>query len=148
MEKETIINHILKNAIINSGQDLSTTLHGLSKGEIGVLGYLSFIENNVSAKVLSENLKISSARVAKLLNTLENKSYIIRIKDKNDKRKIVVMITEDGSSLIHKMRNRLHDTISYIIDELGMEEVLHYLNTTQKIKEMISNQEGDISCFK
>lgn len=148
MEKETIINHILQNAIINSGQDLFTTLHGLSKGEIGVLGYLSFIENNVSAKVLSENLKISSARVAKLLNTLENKSYIIRIKDKNDKRKIVVTITDDGSSLIRKMRNGLHDTISYIIDELGMEEVLHYLNTTQKIKEMISNQEGGISCFK
>lgn len=148
MKKEELINHILQNTIKNIGPDLSTKLHGLSKGEIGTLYYLTFIEDNISAGVLAEMLQISSARVAKLLNTLEKKNYIIRVKDEHDKRKIVVKITDDGKNLITSMRNNVCDMLSYIIDEIGMDDILTYLNITKKIKLLIMEKEGGKVCCR
>ncbi len=50
-------------------------------GEIGVLSMLAFDQNPVTAGELSEKLNVTTARIARILNSLESKQYIRR---KND----------------------------------------------------------------
>lgn len=44
-----------------------------SKGETGILAYLTFIKNNITAGELSDEFNVSSARIASVLNSLAKK---------------------------------------------------------------------------
>ena len=45
------------------------------RGEVGVLNYLACDKNEATAGKLSEKLNVTTARVASILNSLENKKY-------------------------------------------------------------------------
>ena len=49
------------------------------RGEVGVLNYLAFDKNEATAGKLSEKLNVTTARVASILNSLENKKYYYTI---------------------------------------------------------------------
>ena len=67
-----------------------------SKGEMGILIYLTFQKDGVTSGQLSEALQVSTGRVASALKSLEKKQLIIRRTDGVDKRKVNVYITDKG----------------------------------------------------
>lgn len=80
------------------------------RGEYGVLRYLMYVQDAVSAGVLTEQLHVVPGRMTDTLKSLENKGLIIRCKDKTDKRKVNVCITEEGKKeAVEKRTNIKHD---------------------------------------
>ena len=67
-----------------------------SQGETGALLYLTFVQDGISPTKLAEILNVSLPRVASVLNSLQLKNLIQKMKDNKDKRKTVVHITERG----------------------------------------------------
>ena len=123
----------------NTTESISDTLKDFTKGEIGVLSYLSFDKDGVTAGELSEYLNVSTARTASILNSLENKEYINRNEDNIDKRKIVVNITGKGKELALKTKKDLIEKITFIIDSLEEDEIKEYLRILIKIKKILNN---------
>ena len=88
----------------------------LHRGELAILGYLHDKQNIVTPSVLSDFMKISTARVTASLNNLEKKGFITRCHSKDDRRKVNVAITRcqrtDTNSQTHlrldRMVNILH----------------------------------------
>ncbi len=92
------------------------------RGEYGVLRYLLYVENGVSAGVLTEQLHVVPGRMTDILTSLEQKGWIQRCKDKNDRRKIKVGITERGEIEARKMREYIHKEYEGLFQILGKKD--------------------------
>ena len=143
MKSEKVISEFFEKLMSSSKCSLEKIVNDFTKGEIGVLRYLS---NNkeVNSKDLSEFLEVSTARVASILNSLENKKLIIRESDLDDKRKTLVNITDDGVKLTQEMKDEISKRIEYIIKEIGVEEFKKYLDMTVKVGGILEKYEEDI----
>ncbi len=124
----------------NSSSSLAEVLNDFNRGEIGVLSYLAFNKNKVSAGELSEKLNVTTARIASILNSLENKECVERKEDNLDKRKTLVFITVKGKSLASNTKNEVIKKIIKVIEEVGYEEIKNYIKTATKIKKVLEEQ--------
>lgn len=61
-------------------------LADLAKGELFVLNYLMVHQDPVHPKELSQQMMVSTARVAALLNRMEEEGLIVRLPDSRDNR--------------------------------------------------------------
>lgn len=62
-----------------------------------------YAKDNIPQETLSKSQKINDATVTRALVRLENKGYIERIPNKNDKRKKMVLLTEKGREITDKV---------------------------------------------
>lgn len=92
------------------------------RGEYGVLRYLLYVEDGVSAGVLTEQLHVVPGRMTDILTSLEQKGWIKRSRDKNDRRKIKVCITDTGKVEARKMREYIHKEYQGLFEILGKED--------------------------
>ena len=103
------------------------------RGELFVLNYLSTQEGDVHPKELSERMAVSTARIANLLNHLEEKKLVQRHVDPQDNRQFIVVLTEDGRQLIEKIRSDLLIDIRALLERLGPEDTEAFLRILKKL---------------
>lgn len=108
-------------------------LSKLTVGSLFVLNYLAFHDNNVHPKELSEKMAVSSARIAKLLNYLEEKGMAQRHVDPEDNRQIIVVLTELGRQEIHRVRAEALPFLCDMLEKLGPEDAEAYIRIEKKI---------------
>lgn len=106
-----------------------------SKGEFGVLNFLLDHENEVDITpgMLCEHSPITSARIAVILNKLEEKHCVIRKDCLLDKRKTLVYLTDSGRELITNRRHELHSEVANELRALGEKDTLEYIRILNKI---------------
>lgn len=138
MNQEELAKSLLKQLRCNTEISLSDLLNDFSRGEIGVLSYLVCEKNEVSAGELSTQLNVTTARIAKILKSLEAKKYIIRKKEEKDKRKTVVAITKKGKELAKTTEKEIIRKITKVIAEIGEEQIKEYIKMALKISEILN----------
>lgn len=94
-----------------------------TRGEMCILNYLYDQDVPTQPGELRSIMEASSARVAAVLRTLENKGQIERCVDENDRRKVLVNITEDGRKLVEMRRREVQAYFAQIICQLGEDDV-------------------------
>ena len=104
-----------------------------SRGELCLLMHLKRQSDLVLPSELSEVMSVSTARIARLLNTLEDRGLIQRSMDLSDRRKIVVNLTEAGERYLKEVYKRTHRRASAVIDALGAEETETFIRIAEKI---------------
>lgn len=124
---------LLKNRIdflqVPANQEISS----LIKGEFFVLNYLITHDNQAYPKNLYRKMAVSSARIAALLNHMEEKQLVIRHEDVKDNRQVIVSLTEKGMELIKKRRAEVLQDIVQLLEYLGPEDAENYLRIQKKI---------------
>jgi DNA-binding MarR family transcriptional regulator len=77
---------------------------GLNRGEVGVLGALRFAgpEQQLSPTRLFKGLMLSSAGITSRLDRLEHRGYVKRRRDPNDRRGVLVELTDAGREVLDK----------------------------------------------
>ena len=140
MNYEAIVEEILVKVKVNAEKTISEVLNEFTKGEVGVLAYLVFEKNNVTPGELSERINVTSARIASILNSLENKKYIKRNVNDTDKRKILVTVTEEGKANVEEAKNKLINKISSVFEQLGEEDTKEYIRLVSKINDILSKE--------
>lgn len=138
MNYEEIAEEIFIELKNNTQTSLEEMLGDFNKGEIGVLGYLAFDEDRVTSGMLSEKLNVTTPRIASILNSLENKGYIMRYSDSNDKRKSLVTITSKGMQLAKSVKSDLLDKIISVIKEINYDDVKEYIRINKEIKNILN----------
>ncbi len=118
----------------------------MDRGILFVLHYLDMNqEQDICAGDLVNILDVSSARVASLLNDLEQKEYVKREKDENDHRKVFIRLTEKGHQEIKDKTQKARKVFNYVADKVGIEKIRSTLETIQEInqtlKEVRANEE-------
>lgn len=103
------------------------------KGELFVLNYLMTHEKIVHPKELSEKMAVTTARIASLLNHMEEKQLVERCPDPEDNRQIIVRLTDAGRDAIRKARMEALRLVTAMLEDLGEEDARNYIRIQKKI---------------
>ena len=108
-------------------------LADLAKGELFVLNYLMVHQDPVHPKELSQQMMVSTARVAALLNRMEEEGLIVRLPDSRDNRQTIITPTQFGIQFVQEHRTGLVDVMAQALELLGPEDAQNYLRIQKKI---------------
>lgn len=97
------------------------------RGEYGVLRYLSFVQDKVSAGILTDQLHVVPGRMTDILNSLENKKMVERRADEEDRRRVLVCITDEGKQQAYEMRQEISKEYQGMFQILGREDTLELI---------------------
>lgn len=115
-------------------------INEFARGEFFVLNYLLVHEDTAYPKELSREMKVSSARIAALLNQTDKKGWTMRTADAEDSRQTLITMTESGREAIMNKKKEIFDMVVEMLQELGEEDAQELLrikrriNTNQKNK--------------
>lgn len=109
-------------------------------GEVFVLCFINeHCRDTILPKAISDAMGVSSARVAVILNDLENKELITREIDKNDRRNIVVKLTMSGRDAAEKHKRKFVQKITVLLKMMGEHDAREYVRIMGKLAEVISS---------
>lgn len=111
----------------------SQQMSKMVRGELFVLNYLATHEKVIHPKELSEKMAVSTARIASLLNHMEQKKLILRYTDRDDSRQVVVVLTDEGRKVIQNVRSEVLSQICAMLESLGPEDAENYVRIHNKI---------------
>ena len=97
------------------------------RGEYGTLHYLTYVKNNESPGEISKYLHIVPGRMTDILSSLEYKGYIVRERDSEDRRRVVVSITKEGITEEKKRRMAIRQEYRGLLKKLGREDTLELI---------------------
>ena len=106
-------------------------LHNIAKSES---------ENNFNLLDIQNNTYLSKSGVSKMLAALEEKGYLIRELDKNNRRKIVITITEKGCKAIEHLDCIVDDYLTEYIKAVGedyLKQLFTILNRLEEVNENV-----------
>lgn len=115
-------------------------LSKVMKGEIFVLNYLKNHDNHAHPKDLSDEMMVSTARVAVILNHLEQDGLIMRIPDEKDNRQIIVKLGEKGISLLSEHHQEVVRSMVKILERLGEQDAQEYVRIQKKLMGILSER--------
>ena len=141
MDVENMAEMLFQQIKEGTSTPISEMLDEFNCGEIGVLSTLAFDQNPVTAGELSEKLNVTTARIARILNSLESKQYIRRKNDGTARRNRFVTITKKGKELADSTKKEIMDKIVQVIQEVGYDEIQTYISIVLKIRSVLNNQD-------
>lgn len=115
-------------------------LKGFLQGEIFVLQYLFRKVEPAVPGDISKVMGISTARIATALNGLENKGLISRQIDKEDRRRILVHLTEAGKESAIEYQDKVYKNVEQTLIALGEQDAKEYVRIMGRLAE-ISNSD-------
>lgn len=89
------------------------------QGETFAVTYIYKQGGPVLPSDISNEMNISSARVAVMLNNLENKGFVTRRIDRSDRRRILVELTRDGTEFVQEHNKTVMQYTVKILKLLG-----------------------------
>ena len=115
----------------------------LLEGEQAVLSYLFKESHGVTPTDISHTIGITKARVTAILDALLEKELVKINRKKDDRRKVIVVLTEKGTKEITKKLLLLDNKIIKLIEILGTEKskiLVEILNDINQISKKGENQ--------
>ena len=117
-------------------------LLGFVQGEKRVLTFLKNSGGDVLPGNIAASLDMTAARIAGILRSLEKKGMILRREDENDRRRVLVNITESGAEYIRlgeeALRKKLDET-ARVLGKEKTEALTCSLNELVSALEIIEN---------
>jgi DNA-binding MarR family transcriptional regulator len=113
---------------------------GLNMGEFFVMDRIAHdmpcSSTDISASEMQNHPHFTKPAVSQMLNSLEKKGYIHREIDKNDRRKIVVTLTETGDDACKRGKAYFNDRIEQTISRFGEENTRNLISLVNQLAEI------------
>lgn len=93
---------------------------------------------------LADELKVSTARIAVIINSLEKDDLVKREKDLIDKRITYITLTDKGVVLTKNMHDKMLKTISQVMSRVGEDDLMTFIKVAKVIKEEVMKNESNI----
>tara|TARA_B110000114_G_scaffold41609_1_gene43812 strand:- start:890 stop:1399 length:510 start_codon:yes stop_codon:yes gene_type:complete len=97
----------------------------------------------VNSSQVAKNVNLSAATVTNILDRLESKDFILRIRNTQDKRKIGLYLTEKGSLLLLNAPQPLQENFIDNFAHLARWEQSQLLSAVERLAEMMNANEID-----
>lgn len=109
----------------------------LSAGNVSVSQYslLGHLDQNGTANMseIAQKMGHTTAAATGLVDRLENLGYITRSHGAEDRRKVIVEITDKGKMLVHRVRTDMVGNVEKVMDFLSPDEQTSWLQIYRKI---------------
>ena len=131
--KNEFIEALLQLYISNQASSIAEML----EGEHAVLSYILKEKQDVTPTNISLKLGITKSRVTAILNSLHEKALVLLKRKSDDRRKIIVSLTEKGEEAIVSKLIVLDNKILKLIEELGVEKSITLIEILNDINQII-----------
>lgn len=101
-------------------------------------------ENRPTMGDLCESLYLSSSTVTELVDRLEDSGFVVRIRSKEDRRVVMLEITEEGIALLEKIQVEKLEVLNKalnLLDEIEREEIREALI---KLRKVLKEDKGEV----
>jgi DNA-binding MarR family transcriptional regulator len=115
--------------------------HGLTGPQALILKALQ--NGSLSAGELANRVSLSQGTLTDILNRLEQRGMLMRIRDTQDRRRVLVSMTEAGHSLLQASPPLLQDRFAQRFNELQDWEQTQLLASLQRIAAMMDAEDID-----
>ena len=130
--KNEFIEALLQLYISNQASSIAEML----EGEHAVLSYILKEKQDVTPTNISLKLGITKSRVTAILNSLHEKELVLLKRKSDDRRKIIVSLTEKGEEAIVSKLIVLDNKILKLIEELGVEKSITLIEILNDINQI------------
>ena len=103
------------------------------RGEMAVLRLLSQEENGMHAGEIADMLRMTTSRIAAMLNSLEKKLMIRRITDPKDKRRVIVFLTHTGRAACNERRNEAKAHLTAMLERFCEEDAQTFVRLCSRL---------------
>ena len=97
----------------------------------------------INSSQVAKNVNLSAATVTNILDRLENKALISRVRDTQDKRKVGLFLTEGGKTILNKAPQALQEHFIDNFSNLENWEQSQLLSSVERLAEMMNANEID-----
>ena len=97
----------------------------------------------VNSSQVAKSVNLSAATVTNILDRLENKNLISRVRDTQDKRKVGLYLTDNGKALLVKAPQALQEHFIDKFSSLAQWEQSQLLSSMERLSEMMDANEID-----
>lgn len=136
---------ILHKIMLNTRKNMFEDVNRANKGELFVLHFLESHKNVALPSEIGAALHVSTARISALLGCLEKKGQIKREIDKNNRRNILVTITEEGQNRVKSEMMNIHSNMSKVFIEMGESDTNEFIRLIKKFSDLAQK---NIPCKK
>lgn len=112
---------------------------GRGAGQGKILNILSSVEQ-INQKELQERLEIQAGSLSEILGKLEKHEWITKEKSEEDKRSVIIKITEKGKEALHLIEEE-HKNQKDIFSVLDEEEEQKLKNILEKLRAALGDEE-------
>ena len=105
----------------------------LTQGEHFVLNYLLTHHRQAHPVDLSRGLVVGTARIAALLNRMEDKGLISRLPDPLNNRQVIVTLSPQGLEAIQTFRSQVIRSAAQMLADLGPEDAREFIRIQKKL---------------
>ena len=110
------------------------------RGEVPVLCHIRE-SKQITPTELAHTFSLSTARIATILNRLENKNFIVRIHDNKDRRKVYIHLTDEGRQKAEQKAKELYERMQRFLQVMGDKDAAEYVRLTKKVAEYLRQQQ-------
>ena len=89
-----------------------------AQGEMFVLRELSF-QGARTPSQLAQAMGATSGRISSILASLTKKGWIVRTGDPQDRRSVVVELSDEGRRAVRQRSDRLIENLSWVFSQMG-----------------------------
>lgn len=98
-----------------------------------VLKILQDANRELSAGDISQLFKATTARTAVVLNVLEKKGYLTKVKSTQDARRTIVNITNLGKQVLEERKVKLFGALNQLLAKLTKNEIQSFYGILKKL---------------
>jgi DNA-binding MarR family transcriptional regulator len=93
---------------------------------------------------MQSTLSVSKAAVSQTLGSLEKKGYIERGIDRNNRRKILITLTESGAAALQNSTDTLDALTASLITRFGEADTANLITLVNRFAELVEDLDKDI----
>lgn len=148
MDSNNTINELLVNLFdnimdIEERVLISGEFKNISKNDMHIIDAIGDNESR-SMSVLARKLRVTVGTLTIAINNLVKKAYVTRIRSKEDKRVVLISLSEKGKRAYRKHKafhEEMVNVITYGLDEIQTQELIRMLSRIQQFIEQWDDTE-------
>ena len=128
-------------------QRVSRLMDNAMGGEMAIMRALALAGGTLTPSELADKAWVSNARVANILKALEQKGWIEREHSKEDRRRVIVTITDKGRQDLETKRRNFEDRAATFLEQLGEEDTREMVRLLRRTNQIIDRNHKERSCM-
>ncbi len=127
------------------GPDIVTRFQwGLTSGQLFLLHFIQQHESPCTVSKLADKMEVAPSAITVMLDRLENHGYVSRTRDKNDRRVVIVALTDAG---VHKLNEVLlvrRRVVGHYLAQLDGGELQSFIHTLDSLAAIAQSVDVDV----
>lgn len=99
---------------------------------------LNFIKKNgqLTVSSLADKMEVAPSAITVMLDRLEKRKFVLRVRDQRDRRVVLVLLTEEGHRALGRVINLRKRAIQQCLEKISLDELAIFVKTLEKLSDI------------